>query len=456
MAIDSFRDDTRRPALERALDAEPHDEALHRMMAAALRAQGDELGAIAHLIAAQTLDAYASGAPDASTDALCSVATGYLMKGDEARAARWYRLVLALDPDVAVAHLNLAAIHAHAGRIDEAQASKDRAFALQRVFVERAGGADRNVLILCMGAGAGNVPFDTLLPTAVCCRIKYAIDYAREEEDDELPSYDIVFNAIGDADVAAPIAQRLERFAARCRRRPILNPPSLVARTCRHLLPARLADVADVCAAPCLRADDLPVSSSALARELAAGGLSWPILVRPLATHGGEGLARYDSLETLYAQLRSADGARYLTSFVDYRSTDGHYRKYRVIFVDRQPFPYHLAISASWLVHYISADMTRHAWKLEEERRFLDDPRAALGARAWKAIEAIGQKLDLDYCGIDFTLLPDGRVLVFEANATMLAHYERGTGPLSHKNSHVRRIAEAFERLQAARIGGAA
>ena len=451
MAIDSSRDDMQRPALERALDAEPHDVALHRMMAAALRVQGDELGAIAHLIAAQTLDAYASGAPDASTDALRDVATGYFMKGDEARAERWYRLVLALEPRAAVAHLNLAAIHAHAGRAEEARESKARAFALQRVFVEHARSPVRNVLILCMGGGTGNVPFDTLLPAAFCRRIKYAIDYARDEEDAELPPYDIVFNAIGDADVAAPIARRLERFAASCRR-PILNPPSLVERTFRHLLAARLAGLRDVSAAPCLRADKPPMSSGELAQELAAGGLSWPILVRPPATHGGEGLARSASLEALYAQLRALGGPYYLTSFVDYRSADGQYRKYRVIFVDRQPFPYHLAISANWLVHYFSADMECHAWKLEEERRFLEDPRAALGARAWEAIEAIGQRLDFDYGGIDFTLLPDGRVLVFEANATMLAHYERDGGPHAHKNPHVRRIVDAFERMQASRI----
>ncbi len=64
-----------------------------------------------------------------------------------------------------------------------------------------------------------------------------------------------------------------------------------------------------------------------------------------------------------------------------------------------------------------------------------------------EALRAIGQRLDLDYGGIDFTLLPDGQVFVFEANATMLAHYERNTGPLAHKNAFVRSIVAAFERL---------
>ncbi|MGF6970781.1 hypothetical protein OKW43_007876 [Paraburkholderia sp. WC7.3g] len=59
----------------------------------------------------------------------------------------------------------------------------------------------------------------------------------------------------------------------------------------------------------------------------------------------------------------------------------------------------------------------------------------------------IGERLALDYAGIDFTILPDGRVFVFEANATMLVHYERDDGPLKHKNGHVQRIVDAFEQM---------
>ena len=95
--------------------------------------------------------------------------------------------------------------------------------------------------------------------------------------------------------------------------------------------------------------------------------------------------------------------------------------------------------------------MVAHPWKIDEERRFLEDPRSALGGRAMAAVAAIGRQLDLDYAGVDFTLLPDGRVLVFEANATMLVHHERGNGPLAHRNVHVQRIVDAFERLQARR-----
>jgi glutathione synthase/RimK-type ligase-like ATP-grasp enzyme len=137
--------------------------------------------------------------------------------------------------------------------------------------------------------------------------------------------------------------------------------------------------------------------------------------------------------------------------FRNFCSADGYFRKYRIVFVDREPYAYHLAISPQWMVHYVSAEMTTNPWKLDEERRFLENTSEALGERAAKAIAAIGRRLDLDYAGIDFTLLADGRVLVFEANATMLIHPESPDGVLAHKNAFVQRIVDAFEQLQDSR-----
>jgi tetratricopeptide (TPR) repeat protein len=453
------KDDPRSPGdpveerLEQRLAADPKDASAHRAIAEMKQARGDELGRLAHLIAAQTLEAHVSGRPAGALTELGKVATGYFMKGDHGAAERWYRLMLMLDPDLAVAHQNLAAIHAARGELAEADACRQRAYAIQRVFIETAETPLRQLLILCAGRGAGNVPFETLLSTGRSDRIKYVIDFADEEEDAQLPRFDLVFNAVGEPDVAATLAARLARFAARCGR-PVLNEPVAVARTQRHLLPALGRDLDAVAVASCSRHDGSPPSRAELRRRLRRHGLALPVLARPAASHGGKGLVRCESLDALDQALREIDGAHYLTAFHDVRSADGHWRKYRIVFVDRQPYAYHLAISSHWMVHYFSANMEAHAWKLDEERRFLDDPRAALGDTAMAAIAAIGRQLDLDYAGIDFTILPDGQLFVFEANATMLVHFERSGGALEHRNAHVQRIVDAFDRLLASRTPG--
>ncbi|RKP50786.1 tetratricopeptide repeat protein [Trinickia fusca] len=434
--------------LKRALDGRPLDVALHAQIRDAMRAAGDEDGFAAHELALAAFAAFSDAGPEGVALALYNLATVYFMKGRWDEAACWYRHALAVHPGLAIAHQNLAAVLDAQGSKAEAARHRECAYRLQRVFVEPALGVERRrLLILAVGNGSGNIPIDTMLSFQTTSRIKYAIDYADEAEDASLPPYDLVFNAIGDPDFAAPLAARIARFAHRCGR-PVLNPPEAIERTFRHRTAALLEPVRDAIVPRCLRLDACPPTADALAQRLAQAGITLPLLLRPLGTHGGEGLTLQTSLDTLWSALSKLDHPCYLTAYHDVRSADGYFRKYRMIYVDREPFAYHLAISPNWMVHYFSAEMVEAPWKLEEERRFLADPHAALGAAAMHAIVEIGRQLDLDYCGIDFTLLPDGRILVFEANAAMLAHRESASGPLAHKNPFVDRIADAIERMQ--------
>ncbi len=106
--------------------------------------------------------------------------------------------------------------------------------------------------------------------------------------------------------------------------------------------------------------------------------------------------------------------------FVDSRGADGAYRKYRMMTIDGRLYPVHLAIADAWKVHYFRAGMDDRADRRDEETAFLRNAPAVLGERAVEALERVAAELALDYGGIDFALMPDGDVLVFEANATMV------------------------------------
>lgn len=435
-------DGERIEALKRVLEVAPYDPLRHRELADALRPH-DELRADVHLATALLIEGFLDGSRcDAPVD-LCNIATAFFARGNYAAAELWYRIVVALDPGIAVAHMNLVAIYGATGRKAAAEQSRERAYALQRVFVEREGAPAHRVLVLTAGRSAANVPLNALLPTTAYERIGYIVDYADEVEDERLPAHDFVFNAIGEPDAAVRLLGRLERFAARCGK-PLLNAPDAVARTQRHRLDTLLGDIPGIVLAPCRRL---------AAGEMPPQELEFPQLLRPAGSHGGDRLERCESPAALAAAARAIGGEAYLTRFIDYRSPDGWYRKYRMVFVDRRPLPYHLAISEHWMVHYESSGMDGDARRLEEERAFLSDPEAALGAPALSAVRAVGARLGLDYAGIDFTLLPDGRVLVFEANATMLVHYESPEGALAHKNPCVRAIADALAELVVRRCG---
>lgn len=352
-----------------------------------------------------------------------------------------YHAALEIAPGQVEAHQNLASIYLDRGELDLAQHHRDEAYGRQAVLVDTAPAPVRTVLVL-WAAGKGNVPIEFLFPKAVVTRIVWMMEYATEAQQAALPAYDIVFNAIGDPDVTGPTAAPVARFLQTCAQ-PVFNRPDAVERTARDRLPALLAAIPSVVMPPTLRLD-----GGRVAEQLAAlPDDAYPLIVRPSGSHGGDHLLKLASRDALDGFVPFNAPSYFATRYHDYRSPDGYCRKYRIAFVDREPLPYHLAIGTHWLVHYDTADMPAHAWKLDEERRFLDDPAAALGPEAMAAIAVIGRALDLDYCGIDFSILPDGRVLVFEANATMLVHPEAADSPLAFKNAAVGRIFAAFNTM---------
>ena len=367
----------------------------------------------------------------------------YLSVGIEDGAAHHSRLALRSEPGHAVASQTLAEILERRGEAKAAAALLDDAYARQSLFLEPAAASRMTVLVLSTRS-EGNIPHRFLLPADRYTRLIWYMEHAREEQFGALPPYDVVFNAIGDADLAAPSAAAVQRFIERCDK-PVLNLPPAVARTARGLASMTLGDLEDVVIPRAARIPRGRLERQGLRRAVAEAGFEPPLLVRPTGSHGGKGLRRalsWPELEAAAAALSDQD--IYVTAYRDYRSRDGLYRKGRMIFVDRRPYPYHWAGSDHWMVHYDASGSGEDPQRRAEEMRFLEDPSGFLGPRAWAAVRRIGERLDLDFCGLDFGVLPDGRVLVFEANATMLVHPEDPAGPLAAKNPAVARILEAF------------
>ncbi len=349
----------------------------------------------------------------------------------ELEAARdWFAAAVAAAPGLAIARHNLAACLSRLGETAASTEQRALALAQQSLFVQKATRMERLRVLIPSVSDDGNVPLEHLLPGRDFTRIWWFIGQDRPAD---LPPFDAVFNGVGDPDMADAAGPALALFLQDCRL-PVFNRPDRIALTRRDLLPQLLAGIEGAATPPVCR-----LESGDDARLFATQrGMTAPFLLRPAGSHGGDGLQLINDPGVPRAT------ASYLSSFIDFRSTDAFYRKYRMAFVDRRPFPYHLAIAQDWLVHYFSADMPSHGWKLAEEAAFLADPRRALGATAYDAIASVGRRLDLDFCGIDFTVLPDGRALVFEANATMLIHPENTSGPLAFKNAFVQQITDAL------------
>jgi tetratricopeptide (TPR) repeat protein len=323
----------------------------------------------------------------------------------------------------------------------------------RRTGLHRAGrieGAQATVLVLA-GAGGGLTPTRYLIDPQAFTILGLTLLSAGQADAplgdvdiEAVRSADVVFSALGDVDHDGGQFADAAVFCAGLGK-PVLNPPLAIARTGRDRAPVLFADIPGMVT---------PAVRYAEPGELARLTIDAPILARPVGDHGGDNLALLRSEADKAAFLAQGPRGRMLiTDFHDFRSPDGYWRKYRLIFVDRRVHPYHLAIGEDWLLHYWRAEMQRSPWKMAEEEHFLQDWRGVFGPAAADAVEEAARRLDLDYCGMDCALTADGRLLLFEANACVLLHLDEPAAAFPYKHRYTPPIREAFTRLVLERAG---
>lgn len=132
-------------------------------------------------------------------------------------------------------------------------------------------------------------------------------------------------------------------------------------------------------------------------------------------------MVRVDNRED-YAGLHALpfDGRDfYLTEFVDCADADGFCHRQRLVVIDDEPILRGWLYDKSWKVHGASRSfmLTRETWEDDSRRsRWLEKE---VLPPLKPAIGEITRRLQLEYYGIDCKVDPDGRMLVFEANANM-------------------------------------
>jgi glutathione synthase/RimK-type ligase-like ATP-grasp enzyme len=352
-----------------------------------------------------------------------------------------YRIATMLAWEWSDVHLAMAGFFD--SLLDDANAERHRSEALARqrtypaVVFEH---ALRVLVATAPGDPTANAPLDFCIDHERIALHRHYL--AGDEPRTVLPAYDLVFNAIEDAERSSDAIARCVAFIA-AQSRPAINDPRNLARVRRSALPHTLARVAG-CVLPAT--ERIERATLAAAGDSRVGDLSFPLLVRPVDTHRGDWQERIDTGPQLRAYLERAPGAAFnVSEFVDYRSSDGYYRKYRAIVVDGKPFAYHLAIADTWKVHYHSSLMAEFAWMRAEEERFLRLPQAAIAS--WDTVFGeIAAAVGLEYFGVDCALDRDGNLLVFECGPSMLVQC-RDEEPFAYKHAYVPRIFTALEDL---------
>ncbi len=262
-----------------------------------------------------------------------------------------------------------------------------------------------------------------------------------------IPDHDVAIVAIAESEENRPLLVAMQDVA-RNWPAPVINAPELIARLTRDGAYNLLRDIPGLLVPANMRMNRATVEDVAngqLPIEALLPKGRWPIIVRPVDSHGGQGLEKLNVAEELQAYLgRHAAAEYYIAPFIDYRSADGLYRKCRIALIGGQAYGCHLAISQHWMVHYLNADMQNNAVNRAEESRFLTNFDMEFGARHKAALTAIAANSGLDYTQIDCAETPDGQLLLFEIGTAMIVHAMDSADVFPYKKAAMTKVFTAF------------
>jgi len=341
----------------------------------------------------------------------------------------WNALVEAAsnDPPDPGALLNMSMLLQLSGQPEPGLDLQHQALAMTRVFkrVHGDGSGLRVLAIVTPGDFMANTPLDFLLSGSNATAY-FVYVTAEGQLPDEIPDHDIAFFAIGEStanfQTLLGVAPALAGWP-----RPIINSSALtIAGLTRDGVCEMCAGIPEVLApstAQVLREGVQAIADglAPLSDFLEPG--TFPIIIRPIDSHAGRNLEKMDSASDLKAYLAAKTGENfYITQFIDYSGPDGLFRKQRVAFLKGKPFISHMAVSEHWMVHYLNASMDEKPELRAEEAAFMDGFDQGFAVHHSKAFEGLYRAFGLEYFAIDCAELPDGRLLLFEADIAMIIH----------------------------------
>lgn len=342
------------------------------------------------------------------------------------------------------------------GKTDLALETLRTALKYQRTYkvVFGTGRGPRILAFVTVGDFMANTPVGFLLAGSEATLLLHYVD-ADTRDLRDVPAHDVAMVAVAESETNAPVLRRLHLLTQGWQR-PVLNQRAdMIARLTRDGVSAMFADEPDILSPPTWRAGraDLMLLANNMKRlpDLFENA-SFPVIIRPIGTHAGGGLDRLESAADLvaYLQAEQADSF-YLSPFIDYSGPDGRFTKLRVVQIDGKPFASHLAVSAHWIVHYLSAGMADDPAKRAIEAHWMATFDEDFAKRHTRAFQRMHDTVGLDYFGYDCAELPDGRLLLFELDVAMVVHDMDSEEVYPYKRPTMRKLFDAFIAMVEAR-----
>ena len=204
----------------------------------------------------------------------------------------------------------------------------------------------------------------------------------------------------------------------------VVNHPAKAVQTTRDVSAKLLDHVPGILVPQTMRFSTVGKTCEVVVHEI-EDHFAYPLITRTLASQEGRGMLKVDSRAELVAALFSAVPEQFfVTEFVDSRGENKFFRKIRAAIVREEIIVVRVDYDTNWKIYGRKSDervafYLANARLLEEERRICQDPEATLGRSVLQSLQAIRDRIPLDAFGVDFDVAADGRLVFYEANATM-------------------------------------
>lgn len=408
------------------------------------------------------------------TEALEMFGAFLLESGEFDRAAEIFRQCLMIEPEHYEAGLALSSMARMAGREEDAMAYLEQVMPSHPLIMEDEYIPDLPTVLRMRGIegaaysimGRPDGRYTSLLRGG-----HFAITHLMDVEDynllllnifdnnvdsiEAMPPFDLMLNTIACPDSKPRSLQAAVRFVERFPQVPVINHPRRVLETTREQNSLRLNEIDGVVFPKTEKILWLGAPLEATVQKIFERGFTFPFILRKVGSQTGQSVALVRDEKALRAYLLASpiEQAYYVIQFHDCCVREDVYHKMRIFFIDGVLYPVANVFHDRWNIH--SGDrysvMDKSAWMQAEEQTFLNTTADYLGEENIARLYRIRDLVQLDFFGIDFTVLSDNRLFIFELNAAMRHNFDHAKN-FPYTEPHLRRVSDAFAAMVKARL----
>ncbi|NEQ99603.1 MAG: hypothetical protein F6K30_23355, partial [Cyanothece sp. SIO2G6] len=266
----------------------------------------------------------------------------------------------------------------------------------------------------------------------------------------DIPQPDLIINTLACPDLKRLSLLTAARFLDRYPHIPVINHPRQVLGTTRERNALRLNLISGVNFPRTERLFWDGHSLDELVQEILGLGFKFPLIVRQVGSQTGKSVALLNDETSLRDHFQNSPTYRnyYIIQFYDCKNSQGYFNKIRMFFVDGTLYPVANLFHDAWNVH--SGDryqvMDKLEWTQEQEKSFLQNPNTYLGQSNIDKLYQIRDIINLDFFGIDFTILDDGTLFIFELNAAMRHNFDHAQN-FPYTRPYLEAVSRAFNQM---------